>query len=90
MAESAKMIFELMIMLILTYSSAIKTSFNNTQLQKCSTLERRATKVIDYELNQCKSIKNTFDHQICLLVKKCLKKKFDYEVLDNYLKWANN
>ena len=51
-AESAKMICELMIMLILTYSSTAKTSFNNTQLQKFSFLERKATKVIGYEFNQ--------------------------------------
>ena len=55
--ECAKMIFELIIMPILTYSSTTKTSFNNTQLQKCPSLERRATKVIGYELNQWKSIK---------------------------------
>ena len=56
--ESAKMIFELMIMPILTYSSTSKTTFNNTQLQKISSLERRATKVIGYELNQWKSIRH--------------------------------
>ena len=83
-AESAKIIFELMIMPILTDSSIKKTSFNNTQLQKFSSLERRATKVIGYELNQWKSVKDTIDNQICSLVKNCLKKMFGYEVLDNY------
>ena len=48
-AKPAKMIFELIIMPILTYSSKTKTSFNNTQLQKFSSLERRATKVFGYD-----------------------------------------
>ena len=89
-AESAKIIFELIIMPILTYNSTTKTSFNNTQLQKFSSLERRATKVIGYEVNQRKSIKDTIDNQICSLVKNCLKKKFGYEVLDNYFEILNN
>ena len=89
-AESAKMIFELVIMPILTYSSTTKTSFNHNQLQKFSSLEKRATKVIGYELNQWKSIKDTIDNQICSPVKNCLKKKFGYEVLDNYFEILNH
>ena len=89
-AESAKMIFELVIMPILTYSSTTKTSFNHNQLQKFSSLEKRATKVIGYDLNQWKSIKDTTDNQICSLVKNCLKKKFGYEVLDNYFEILNH
>ena len=73
-----------MIIPTLTYISTTKTSFNKTQLQKFSSLERRATKVIAYELNQWKSIKDTIDSQICSLVKNCLKKKFGFEVSDNY------
>ena len=75
---------------ILTYSSTTKTSFNNTQLQKFSSFERRATKVIGYELNQWKSIKDTTDNQICSLVKNCLQKKFGYEVLNNYFEIFNH
>ena len=89
-AKPAKMIFELIIMPILTYSSKTKTSFNNTQLQKFSSLERRATKVISYELNQQKIINDTNDAQICPLVKNCLKKKFGYEVSDNYFEIVNH
>ena len=44
-AESAKMIFELMIMPILTYSSAAKTSFNNTQLQNFHPLKEELLKL---------------------------------------------
>ena len=75
---------------ILTYNSTTKTSFNNTQLQKFSSLERRATKVISYELNQWKSIKDTTDNQICSLVKNCLQKKFGYEVLNNCFEILNH
>ena len=73
-----------MIMPVLTYISTTKTSFNKSQLQKFSPLERRTAKVIAYELNQWKSIKDTIDSQMCSLVKNCLKKKFGFEVLDNY------
>ena len=79
-----------MIMPILIYSSTTKTSFNNTQLQKFLSLERRATKVIGYELNQWKSIKDTIDNQISSLKKNCQQKKFGYEILDNYFEILNH
>ena len=37
-----------------------------------------------------KSIKETTDNQIYSLVKNCLKKKFGYEVLDNYFEILNH
>ena len=69
----------------MTYSSTTKTNFKNTQLKKYLSPERRAAKVIGYT----KSIKNTIDSQTFSVLKNCLKKKFGYEVLDNYFKNLN-
>ena len=71
-----------MILPLLTYSCTIKTSFNNTQLAKFVSIERRAANIIGSGVTKC--IKGTIDAQICSLTIKCLNKSFDHETLDNY------
>ena len=80
--SSAETIFNSMILPILTYSNAIKTSFNATQLSKFESLEKRAANIIGAKLS--KTIKKSVDDQICVLVKNCLQRKVGHGVFDNY------
>ena len=80
-AIAAKSIYQMMILPILTYSCTVKTTFNNTQLAKFKSLERRATEIIGS--GTVKSIQDIINAQICSLVSKCMKRSFDHDVLDD-------
>ena len=80
--SSAETIFNSMIRPILTYSNAIKTSLNATQLSRFESLEKRAANIIRAKLS--KTIKSSIDQQICVLVKNCLQRKVGHGVFDNY------
>ena len=81
--DTAHLIYKTMILPILTYSSTIKTTFTVTQLLKFTSLEQRAEKIIG---KSTKSIQESTKIQICLLVKKCLKKEICHPIFDNYFK----
>ena len=80
----------MMIMPILTYSSTIKTNFNPTQLKRFTSLEKRAENIIGLRHNSSKCIKDCIDAQICSLVKKCLHKKLNHNILDDYFVITNH
>ena len=86
--KAAKSVYESMILPLLTYSSAIKTSYTNTQIGKLQSLEHRAAKIIG--VNNVKSTKSVVESQICSLVKQCLKKELQHEIFDDYFKVFNH
>ena len=71
-----------MILPILTYSSTIKTTINDSQNAKYESLERRATKVIGP--NTIPKTRVVIESQICSLVKHCLHKNLGHETSDSY------
>ena len=81
--KASESIYELMILPLLTYSSAIKTTYNRTQLTKLVSLERRASTIIGGETS-VKSTRTVVEKQICTLVKRCLKKEIGHDVFNNY------
>ena len=72
-----------MILPLLTYSSAVKTTYNRTQLTKLVSLERRASTNIGGETS-VKSTRTVVEKQICTLFKRCLEKEIGHDVFDNY------
>ena len=80
--KASKIVYDLMILPLLTYSSTIKTSYNRSQSSKLESLERRAAKIIG--INSVKSTKAVVEKHICSLVKQCLKKEIQHDVFDNY------
>lgn len=80
-AKSAEAIYNMMILPILTYGSTIKTTINDSQLEKYASLERRARKIIGKSIP---STKQLIEKEISLLVRNCLQKKFGHETFDNY------
>jgi len=79
--ETAELIYKMMILPILTYSSTIKTTFTATQSNKFATLERQAAKIIGKPVINSVELINT---QIQSLVIKCINKETGHEVFDNY------
>ena len=65
------------------YSSAVKTTYNRTQLTKLVSLERRASTNIGGETS-VKSTRTVVEKQICTLFKRCLEKEIGHAVFDNY------
>ena len=72
-----------MIIPLLTYSSAIKTTYTRTQLTKLDSLERSASKIIG-GTTPAKSILGSVEKQVCSLVKTCLKKEIGHPSFDDY------
>ena len=62
--KASKSIYELMIIPLLTYSSAIKTTYTRTQLTKLDSLERSASKIIG-GTTPAKSILGCVEKQVC-------------------------
>ena len=79
---TAEMIYNMMIVPILTYGSTLKTCFTITQLSKFASIDRRASQIVGK--TTMKSIKSTLDSQVSNLVVKCLNNSFGYVVLDSY------
>ena len=71
-----------MILPILTYSSAVKTIFSNTQLMKFSSIDNRASLIVGKA--SLKSVKESIDNQISSTVLKCLRKELCHDVWDSY------
>ena len=65
-----------MIIPLMTYSSTIRIPCTNTQCKKLQSLDRRANSVIKSNVTPIGSLLN---RDICMLVKKCLLKKFDLD-----------
>ena len=72
---AAEMIYKMTILPILTYSSTVKTIFNNTQLLKFASIERRASVIVG---NPVGSIAETIEHQITTMVTKCIQGDFGH------------
>ena len=86
-SEATELIFKMMVVPILTYSSTIKTTYTTTQQRKLKSLERRA-KIITGK--SVKPINTILKDHVCSLVVKCLKKEFCHEVLDDYFNIQNH
>ena len=69
--NATQSIYNLMILPLLTYSSSIKTSFNEGQSVKLASFERRAVTIIG--VDSVKSIESVFKKEIYTLVKRCVK-----------------
>ena len=80
--KASEIIYNQMILPLMTYSCTIKTSYCDTQILKLNSLQRRSAKVIG--VSSVKSIKSVADNQVYSLVKKCLEKELDHHVFDNY------
>ena len=80
--NSAELIYKSMILPILTYSSTIKTTINDSQNAKHESLERRATKVTGS--NTIPKTRVVIESQICSLVQHCLHKNLGHETFDSY------
>ena len=79
--NSAALIYKSMILPILTYSSTIKTTINDSQNAKHESLERRATKVI---LDRTLFQRLVIESQICSLVQHCLHTNLGHETFHSY------
>ena len=81
--KASESIYELMVLPLVTYSSAIKRTYNRTQLTKLDSLERRASTIIG-GATSVKSTRTVVEKQICTLIKRCPKKEIGHDVFDNY------
>ena len=86
--NATQSIYNLMILPLLTYSSSIKTSFNEGQSVKLASLERRAATIIG--VDSVKNIKSVIEKEIYTMVKRCVKKEYGHEIFDNYFKVVNH
>ena len=80
--RASEIVYELMILPLLTYSHTIKTTYTNSQIAKLCSLENRAAKIIGIKL--VKSTIGVVEKQICEFVKSSIKKDFQHSVFDNY------
>ena len=69
----------MMIAPILTYSGTVKLLFTNTQLERLTSIERRAKEIIGSE-REIPSLDKLIKMKSCLVVRKCL----DNEVCNNF------
>ncbi|XP_057308170.1 uncharacterized protein LOC130646052 [Hydractinia symbiolongicarpus] len=81
-AEAAHNVFSMMIVPLITYSSALRIPITNTQLNKLKSLENRARSIV--RSDNIPSITGLINHNICVLVKKCLLNDLTSEHFDNY------
>ena len=79
--EAAVLIYKMMILPIITYSSTIKTCFTETQRRKFSSIERRAERIVGKPV---RPIVTVMEQQVCSLVMKCLSKELCHKTLDKY------
>ena len=80
-STAAELIYKMTILPLLTYSSTIKTIFNDTQLLKFASIERRASVIVGKPVE---SIYVNISNQITNLVSKCLNSEFGHDKLDSY------
>ena len=78
--EAASSIYSSIIVSALRYNCIVNLNLNETQNKKLQSLERRANKILETETS---SIKNQFNKQAVLLVRKCLEKELCSN-FDNY------
>ena len=69
--EAARKIYISMIIPLLTYSGTVHLNFNNTQLDKLSSLENRASKIISTNV-LLPNIYQQIKKEACIHVRKCL------------------
>ena len=74
-SEIAYKIYEMMIVPILTYSGTVKLLFTNTQLERLTSIERRAKEIIGSE-REIPSLDKLIKMKSSLVVRKC----FDNEI----------
>ncbi len=86
--KSAELIYKLLILPILTYSSTIKTTINDSQIARYESLERYAKKIIGS--NTIPKTRAVIESQICSLVQDCLHKKLGHESFDSYFEITNH
>ncbi|XP_057312380.1 uncharacterized protein LOC130653901 [Hydractinia symbiolongicarpus] len=81
-AEGAHNVFSMMIVPLITYSSALRIPITNTQLNKLKSLENRVSSIV--RSDNIPSITGLVNRNICVLVKKCLLNELTSEHFDNY------
>ena len=72
---------------IITYRSTVKTTFNNTQLLKFVSIERRASAIVGTPVVR---IIENIEQQITFMVTKCINGDFGHQVLDTYFNRQNH
>ena len=80
--HAADKVYAMMIVPLITYSSILRQPFTETQCKKLASLENRAKRIIGGK--QVTRIVNLVNREACLLVKKCILKKFHCEAFDEY------
>ena len=79
--KASETIYELTVLPLITYAATIKTTFTDTQINKLSSLDSRALKVIGAPVKKTTMV---MEKQVIRLVKICLQKELNHEVFDNY------
>ena len=78
-----------MILPLLTYSCPVQSTYTKSQLDKFSSLERRANAIIN-DISALPSINNQLKRECLIMVKKCVNNEFNCDVFNNYFSLINH